>query len=239
MIISTDNRARPRSRLAWVFHHLNLHYDQSGSFRRLIIHRMGFDQSAYVDLCARGMNLSHLLNCDRETAGKGAGAPREENGRDFGGQPRRRCPVGRKRRRASLQGQGFCFWGCLFRSGGLGCCGERRRRARPVSKLPASMQLLWMTDQSEFDFTAPCSSGGLSEWRAEREREIAALCLRMGMPINRRAEVTLTQGPVLRGTVRLAAETLWVESRRHEVRLCVEGTTFTICQVASAIQIEA
>ena len=32
--------------VAWVFHHLNEHYEEGGSFRCLIYDRMGFDQSA-------------------------------------------------------------------------------------------------------------------------------------------------------------------------------------------------
>ena len=37
--------------VAWVFHHLNEHYGEGGSFRRLIYERMGFDQSADGVLC--------------------------------------------------------------------------------------------------------------------------------------------------------------------------------------------
>ncbi|MEO8350226.1 MAG: hypothetical protein ABI680_00755 [Chthoniobacteraceae bacterium] len=52
--------------VAWVFHNLNEHYGEGGSFRRLIYERMGFDQSAYGVLCGQGMNLSNLMNCARE-----------------------------------------------------------------------------------------------------------------------------------------------------------------------------
>ncbi len=50
-----------------VFHHLNVHYGEGGSFRHLIYQRMGFDQSAYVGLCGQGMNLSNLMNCARDS----------------------------------------------------------------------------------------------------------------------------------------------------------------------------
>ena len=53
--------------VAWVFHHLNAHYGEGGSFRHLIYQRMGFDPSAYVGLCGQGMNLSNLMNCARDS----------------------------------------------------------------------------------------------------------------------------------------------------------------------------
>jgi len=53
--------------VAWVFHHLNDHYGEGGSFRHLIYQRMGFDPSAYVGLCGQGMNLSNLMNCARDS----------------------------------------------------------------------------------------------------------------------------------------------------------------------------
>lgn len=53
--------------VAWVFHHLNSHYDGGGSFRELIYGRMGFDAKAYGALVGQGMGLSNLLNCARDT----------------------------------------------------------------------------------------------------------------------------------------------------------------------------
>ena len=38
-------------KVAWVFHYLNQHHEEGGSFRCLIYDRMGFDQSAYRVLC--------------------------------------------------------------------------------------------------------------------------------------------------------------------------------------------
>ncbi len=52
--------------VAWVFHHLNEHYDGGGSFRELIYRRMGFDEPAYGILMGQGLPLSNLLNCARE-----------------------------------------------------------------------------------------------------------------------------------------------------------------------------
>lgn len=66
-----DLHGQPRptpEQVAWVFHHLNEHYEGGGSFRYLIYDRLGFDQSAYVGLCGQGMHLSNLLACSRESS---------------------------------------------------------------------------------------------------------------------------------------------------------------------------
>ncbi len=50
--------------VAWVFAHLDDHLCESGTFRHLIYHRLGFDHRAYSRLLrAGGMNISNAF-CD-------------------------------------------------------------------------------------------------------------------------------------------------------------------------------
>ena len=53
--------------VAWVFHLLNQHSQEGGSFRHLIYERMGFDEAAYGVLMGQGMALSNLLNAARDS----------------------------------------------------------------------------------------------------------------------------------------------------------------------------
>ena len=58
-----NGQPRPTpEQVAWVFHHLNRHPEEGGSFRHLIYDRMGFDEAAYGVLMGQGLALSNLLN---------------------------------------------------------------------------------------------------------------------------------------------------------------------------------
>lgn len=63
-----QGQPRPSAeQVAWVFHHLNEHYAEGGSFRHLIYQRMGFDEKAYGVLMGQGLHLSNLLNCAKDS----------------------------------------------------------------------------------------------------------------------------------------------------------------------------
>lgn len=63
-----QGQPRPSAgQVAWVFHHLNEHYDEGGSFRHLIYQRLGFDEKAYGVLMGTGLHLSNLLNCAKDS----------------------------------------------------------------------------------------------------------------------------------------------------------------------------
>lgn len=77
-------------------------------------------------------------------------------------------------------------------------------------------------EQSEFAFSdgSPEAPGAMP-WRAEWMRAAEELCRRLAVPLNRRAEVRLIQGPILRGRLCLAEEQLWPDGDRHRLVLRV------------------
>ena len=97
------------------------------------------------------------------------------------------------------------------------------------------------TYQFAFDFdgdgeSAP-SDGGLPSWRAEREKKIHELARRSGMPIGHPVEVTLSNGPYLLGELRLASESLWIDTDHVEkIVFEVDGTTFRIGEIESCVR---
>jgi hypothetical protein len=94
-----------------------------------------------------------------------------------------------------------------------------------------------MSEQILFDFqAAPMSADSLSLWRELRAKEIEKACHRIGLPIGKNAEVRLKSGTTLRGLLRLAEETLWIEADRKTVILQIEEATFHISEVAAAVR---
>ncbi|MEO8350228.1 MAG: hypothetical protein ABI680_00765 [Chthoniobacteraceae bacterium] len=80
------------------------------------------------------------------------------------------------------------------------------------------------------------NNDGLSAWRAERARANEELGRRLGLPVNHGAEIRLGQGIVLRGILRLAEETLWIEATRHTLLLRIDSLTFRFGEIESAIR---
>jgi len=94
-----------------------------------------------------------------------------------------------------------------------------------------------MEEQFLFDFQAtPKAADSLSVWREERAREVEKACYHIGLPIGKNAEVRLKSGTTLRGLLRLAEETLWIEADRKTVILQIAEATFHISEVAAAIR---
>jgi hypothetical protein len=93
-------------------------------------------------------------------------------------------------------------------------------------------------DRLELAFDGKGSGSGLAAWRANRLREIEALCIKTGVPIDRRAEVSLAQGPVLRGVIRLEEELLWNDPSRNRVVLRIGPATFTLGEIESVVRLE-
>jgi hypothetical protein len=48
----------------WVFKHIVEHARDGGTYRYLIYHRLGFDESAYVPLCRDGMIINNEFDLD-------------------------------------------------------------------------------------------------------------------------------------------------------------------------------
>jgi len=93
--------------------------------------------------------------------------------------------------------------------------------------------------QGEFEFSAaPPDPQAALPWRAEWMRAAEALCQRLAVPLNRRAEVRLTQGPILRGRLCLAEEQLWPDGDRHRLVLRIDGTTFRLGEMESVVRLD-
>ena len=94
-----------------------------------------------------------------------------------------------------------------------------------------------MDEQILFDFqAAPKGADSLSSWRESRAREVEKACNRLGLPIGKNAEVRLKSGTTLRGLLRLAEETLWIEADRKTVILQIAEATFHISEIAAAVR---
>ena len=94
-----------------------------------------------------------------------------------------------------------------------------------------------MSEQFLFDFqAAPKPGDSLTLWREARRRQVEKACHRIGLPIGRDVEVRLKSGTILRGPLRLAEETLWIEADRKTVILQIAEATFHISEVAAAVR---
>ena len=64
------------------------------------------------------------------------------------------------------------------------------------------------------------------------------LCRRLAVPLNRRAEVRLIQGPVLRGRLCLAEEQHWPNGDRHRLVLRIGQATFRLGEMESVLRLD-
>ena len=96
------------------------------------------------------------------------------------------------------------------------------------------------SDQGEFFFPEePANPAAPSPWRAEWEGRLKELERQLGVPLNCQVEVTLAQGPVLRGKLYLEEEGLWPEGNRHRVLLRIGRATFRLGEIESVVRIES
>ena len=95
------------------------------------------------------------------------------------------------------------------------------------------------SEQSEFTFPegSPESEGAVS-WRAEWMRTAEDLCRRLAVPLHHRAEVRLTQGPILRGRLCLDEEQLWPDGDRHRLILRIGQATFRLGEMESVLRLD-
>jgi len=95
------------------------------------------------------------------------------------------------------------------------------------------------TEQSEFSFPEGSPEPeGVVPWRAEWLRAAEELCRRLGVPLNRRAEVRLSQGPVLRGRLCLAEEQLRPDGDRDRLVLRIDRATFRLGEMESVVRLD-
>lgn len=95
------------------------------------------------------------------------------------------------------------------------------------------------SEQFEFVFSegSPGAQGAMP-WRAEWMRAAEALCRRLAVPLNHRAEVRLIQGPILRGWLCLAHERLEQDGNRDRLVLRIGQTTFRLGEMESVLRLD-
>jgi hypothetical protein len=95
------------------------------------------------------------------------------------------------------------------------------------------------SEQFEFAFSEGSPEPeGVAHWRAEWMRVAEDLCRRLAVPLYHRAEVRLTQGPVLRGRLCLDEEQLWPDGDRHRLVLRIGQATFRLGEMESILRLD-
>ena len=112
-----------------------------------------------------------------------------------------------------------------------------------------------MTEQRTFNFdggeetpalaavaSALAASGGTdghSRWLAERKLALEALARTMNLPLGHLVEVWLNGGVMLRGTLRLREELLFVEEdRARELELMIDKANFKAAEIESCVRLD-
>ena len=96
-----------------------------------------------------------------------------------------------------------------------------------------------MNNQREFKFTASGSEAGYSGWLISRQLAAQDLARRMNLPLGHEVEVWLLGGVRLRGKLRLAEETLFIEEDRvRHLELLVDHVPFTYREMESCIRLD-
>ena len=91
--------------------------------------------------------------------------------------------------------------------------------------------------QLAFDF-ASNSTDGFSLWREQRQASIRRLGAALGYPLGEQCEVELQSGLILRGTLILDGEDLFLFAERSVAILRVGKVNFSIGEVASCVRID-
>jgi len=93
--------------------------------------------------------------------------------------------------------------------------------------------------QSEFNFTASNGEAGYTEWINSRRIAVAELAHRMNLPLEHQVEVWLIGGVRLRGKLRLAQETLFIDEERvRHLDLQVDHVRFTYREMESCVRLD-
>lgn len=96
-----------------------------------------------------------------------------------------------------------------------------------------------MNQQGEFNFKAVRSEEGYSEWLISRQVAVKDLGRRMNLPLGHEVEVWLFGGVRLRGKLRLAEETLFIEEERvRHLDLLVDNVRFSYREMESCVRLD-
>lgn len=93
--------------------------------------------------------------------------------------------------------------------------------------------------QGELDFDKSGQPDGVQEWRARRAQAVRDLALRLGLPLNRQAEVRLYDGVTLRGLLCLREEILFLDAiSEGDLELRVGRATFNYHEIESCVRLD-
>ena len=93
--------------------------------------------------------------------------------------------------------------------------------------------------QSEFNFTSSEAEAGYHKWIISRRVAVADLARRMNLPLGHQVEVWLFGGVRLRGKLRLAEETLFIDEERvRHLDLQVDQVRFTYREMESCVRLD-
>lgn len=89
------------------------------------------------------------------------------------------------------------------------------------------------------DDVSAAGESGLNAWRDEHLARLRKLAARTGLPLEHPVELTLRSGPVARGQLRLAVNSLWIEAEHLEqIVFEVDGVTFRIREMESCVRMD-
>jgi hypothetical protein len=91
--------------------------------------------------------------------------------------------------------------------------------------------------QLAFDFACN-SADGLSLWREQRQASTRRLAAELGYPLGAHCEVELQSGVILRGTLVLEGEDLFLSAERGSAVLRVGEVNFSIGEISSCVRID-
>ena len=98
-----------------------------------------------------------------------------------------------------------------------------------------------MTEQLCFSFDGgePRIVSGVEIWRERRRAEIDRLAAEAGLPIGHVVRLTLSSGPLLKGSLFLFHEELWLERQRpNNLRLRIGRVDFLAAEIESCVQLD-
>jgi len=93
-----------------------------------------------------------------------------------------------------------------------------------------------MHDQIDLPFDDDARPDGLTLWRQERETAKLELCRKSGLPVGHSVEVTLAQGVVLRGLLKLTSRELTKENDRNTLEFEVDQVAFRLGEVRQVLR---
>ena len=100
-----------------------------------------------------------------------------------------------------------------------------------------------MPDQADSQPRLPFASDGAGQgyerWQEQRREAMQQLARQLNLPLGHRAEVWLRGGIVLRGTLRLREELLFVEQQPdYNLQLLVDGVPFAVSEIESCVRLD-